>query len=114
MVALEDRHRAYREAIADAIGAIKTHLTVTATSPESLAEEVVRLEPFLVICDRPNTFDPDGGTAWIELSLEPSQATRAYLYGRRRELTNPTLEELVELVSEAERLAPEEGGRKSW
>jgi hypothetical protein len=88
LIALEDRHRAYREAIADAIGTVRTYLTVAAIDPANLALEVERLEPFLVICDRPGTSDHDGVPAWIELSLEPSVSTKVRLYGQRRELIN--------------------------
>lgn len=65
---------------------------------------MARLEPFLVICDRPGSPDHDSVPAWVELSLEPSLSTRVRLYGQRRELVNPTLEDLVEVVDEAERL----------
>lgn len=105
MVALEDRHRAYREAIADAIGSVRMHLTVAAIDPEGLADEMARLGPFLVICDRPYASDHDDVPAWIELSPEPNLSTKIYLYGQRRELINPTLEDLIEVVDEAERLA---------
>jgi hypothetical protein len=70
---------------------------------------VARLKPFLVICDRPCAPDHDSVPAWVELSLEPSLSTKVLLYGRRRELVNPTLEELIEVVDEAERLASREG-----
>lgn len=86
---------------------------MVSTNPESLAEEVERLEPFLVICDRLDNSDPDGRPAWIELSLEPTRPSRAYLYGRRRELTNPTLDDLIALVDETERLASKGEAEKS-
>ena len=67
-----------------------------------------RLEPFLVICDRPGATDHDGDPAWIELSLEPSLSTKVRLYGQQRELFNPTLEDLIEVIDEAERLVSRE------
>lgn len=107
MVALEDRHRAYREAIADAIGTVRAHLKVAAIDPASLADEMARLGPFLVICDGPFASDHDDVPAWIELSPEPTLSTKVHLYGQERELINPTLEDLIEVVDEAEHLASE-------
>ncbi len=68
---------------------------------------MARLKPFLVICDRP--CDHDSVPAWVELSIEPSLSTRVRLYGQRRELINPTFEDLIEVVDEAERLASQRG-----
>lgn len=65
---------------------------------------MARLKPFLVICDRPDASNHDGVPAWIELSLEPSLSTKVRLYGQQRELINPTLEDLLEVIDEAERL----------
>jgi hypothetical protein len=76
---------------------------------DALGEEVGRFDPQLVICSRPNTVDPNGRPAWIELPPKPHRWTDICLDGEHSKAINPTLEELLHVVDEIERLALSKG-----
>jgi hypothetical protein len=78
---------------------------------DALAEEIERCEPHLVICSRPNTMNPDGMVAWVELSVDHSRPTKVCIGGHYREYTRPLdLETLLEIVDNVEQFAREQGG----
>ena len=111
LVVFEDEYRAYRETIAAAIRILRPRTQVESAELEALAEEVERLDPHLVVCSRPNTVDPRGRPAWVELPIDPTRPARVCIGGRYSERTNPTLEVLLQVVDEVEeRLARIEGG----
>ena len=70
----------------------------------ALAEAVERFDPELVICSRPNTVDPGGRMAWVELSVDPTRPSKICVGGRYSESTNPTLEVLLAVIDEVEEL----------
>ncbi len=78
---------------------------VVAAGLGGLGEEVTRFDPHLVICSRPNTVDPGGRPAWIELPPDPAKLAEICLDGERTKTVNPALGELLSLLDEAERLA---------
>ncbi len=104
MVAFEDEYRAYGEAIASAIRGSRQRVEVAVAELGTLGAEVVRLDPDLVICSRPNTVDPGGRPAWVELSADPDQPSRICVGGRRSESRNPSFEELLSAIDELEGL----------
>jgi hypothetical protein len=57
-----------------------------------------------VVCSRPNTVDPNGRPAWFELPLDPERLAEICIDGQRSETANPTLEELLRVIDETERL----------
>ena len=61
--------------------------------------------PYLVICSQPNTVDPGGRPAWVELPPDPERLAEICLDGERSEVINPALDELLSVVDETERLA---------
>jgi hypothetical protein len=110
LVAFEDDYQAYTEALSKAIGAARPHLKVTTATLEALQREVARLDPHLVISNLPNPATEQEGKlllfpAWVELSLDPHLPSKFRVDGRRWESLNPSLEELLNLVEEAEQLA---------
>ena len=104
LVSFEPGYLAYQGAIAASIRILRPHAEVQTTTPDALGEEVERLDPELVICTRPNTVDPGGRLAWVELSLESTRPSKVCVGGRHSEPTNPTLEMLLEVIDEVEKL----------
>ena len=90
--------------IAAAIRVLRPHARVESATLDALGEEVERFDPQLVICCRPNTVDPGGRIAWVELSIESTRPSRVCVGGRYRESTNPTLEVLLAVIDEVEEL----------
>jgi F420-dependent methylenetetrahydromethanopterin dehydrogenase len=90
--------------IASAIRVLCPHAEVQTTTLETLGEEVERYDPDLVICSRPNTVDPGGRIAWVEVSIDPTQPSKVCVGGRRSEPNNPTLEVLLAVIDEVEGL----------
>jgi hypothetical protein len=105
LLAFEDDYRAYRGVIAAAIQILRPQAEVVETAGlEALREEIERFDPQLVICSRPNTVDPGGRPAWVELPMDPLRPTRVCVGGRYSERTTPTLDMLLGVIDEVEEL----------
>jgi hypothetical protein len=104
LVAFEEVYRTYQGVIASAIRVLRPHTEVETAALDALGEAVERFDPELVICSRPNTVDPDGRVAWVELSVDPIQPSKICVGGRYTESTNPTLEALLAVIDEVEEL----------
>ena len=104
LVAFEEEYRAYQGAISSAIQVLRPGVQVQTTDIDSLKETLAHFAPHAVICSRPEGLEPDGRVAWIELPPEPDRTAVARLGDRRFELDNPSLETVLEVVDEAERL----------
>ena len=76
--------------------AVRTHRPHT--------EVVARFDPHLVIRSQPNTVDPGGRPAWVELPPDPERLAEICLDGERSEVINPALDELLSVVDETKRL----------
>jgi hypothetical protein len=76
---------------------------VAAAGVVALKDEMVRFDPHLVVCSRPNAVDPNGRPAWFELPPDPSRLAVICLDGQRLEVANPALEKLLSVVDETER-----------
>ncbi len=97
--------RSYREVIGEAIRGLRPHVEVAIVEPDALEPEMARLVPELVICSRPNVAASNGRPAWIDFRPYAQPAARIYVGGRRFELEEVELEDLLSVVDEAERLA---------
>ena len=104
LVGFEPAYLAYQGVIAACIRILRPHADVESASLDALGEAVERFGPELVICSRPNIVDPDGRIAWIELSLDSIRPSKICVGGRYSESANPTLEVLLAVIDEAERL----------
>ena len=101
LIAIEDRHRVYREAIGEYLRAKRTGLEVRLASPRGLHGELRRFGPQIVVHAGPAVPAPDLLPCWVELSLDPSVAT-VFQTGRvRREVLNPSIKHLMALIDEA-------------
>jgi hypothetical protein len=104
LVAFEDDYRIYAGVIAAAIRILCPHAEVESASLDALGESIKHFDPELVICSRPNTVDPGGRIAWVELSVDPTLPTKVCVGGRYSESTNPELEVLLAVIDEVEEL----------
>ena len=110
IVAIEPRF--YREVMGRAVRALRPHLGVAVLEPSTLWARVERLVPGIVFANGPDPCAYDGRSAWVE--LRPYAPARVCLAGRRWELEEVDLEDLLSLVDEAEELwraGREPGGR---
>lgn len=101
MVAFEDEYRAYQDALASALRTLRPHAEVSTSYPEVAPGSSPRPWPELVICNRP---DPGESLAWLELSMEPGRTSKLRIGEHLSRVANPSLEEILSVVDEVERL----------
>ena len=91
--------------IAAAISISRPYIEVATAGLGTLTEEMARFDPQMVVCSRPNTLDPTGKLAWVELSLDSVYPARVHLAGRYSERSSfPALEMLLAVIDEAEEI----------
>jgi hypothetical protein len=106
LIAIEDRHRVYREAIGEFLRATQPRLEVRLASSRGLHGELRRFGPQIVVHAGPPVPIPDLLPCWVELSLDPSIAT-VFRTGRiRREVLNPSIKLLMAVIDEAAPACP--------
>ena len=102
LLAFEEEYRVHMEVVANVIRLLRSYVQVALSNTHELEAEVERFNPQLVICTSPipsNPVEPQL-IASIELSPEPSQASRFRVGERRWESTNPTIGETLSVVDE--------------
>ena len=104
LVAFEDEYRAFREAIAEALRVLRPGDEVEAADLATIGERVARFDPHMVVASFPNAFEPGGREAWVELSPNPDRPSKVCVGGRRSGAFNPSVEDLVSVAEEAEKL----------
>ena len=111
LVSFDEHHRVYGDAIARAIGHLRPGLEVSVAEAGAFVGEVSRLRPEVVISDQPKAYGPTvaGGTAggaaaWVEIPTGPDPVSRICVAGRCRRSPNPSFDELLAVVDEAESL----------
>jgi hypothetical protein len=102
LIAIEPR--SYRQVIGRTIQALRPHIEVVVLDPDTLEAGVARLEPELVFANRP-TSSSSGGPAWVEFRPYEEPPARVCLFGRRWELSEVELSDLLSIVDEAEELS---------
>jgi len=95
--------------MASAVRTHRPHIEVVAAGLATLGEEVRRFDPHLIICSQPNTVEPGGSPAWVELPPIPERLAEVCIDGQSFELDNPALEELLQIIDETERLTHTKG-----
>ena len=96
--------RSYRQAMGEAVQSLRPHVEVVVIDPDTLKAAVARLEPDLVFANRPDAASPPGGPAWVEFRPYEQPPARVRLVGRRWELEEVELEDLLSLVDRTEEL----------
>jgi hypothetical protein len=99
-VAFEDDYRTYRETIGAVLRILRPETEVKSITLEDLKGELERFHPEVVICTGHKEVESSTRLAWIELSVDPTMSTKISVGGRHFERTNPTVEELLEVIDE--------------
>jgi hypothetical protein len=107
LVVYEDSYRSYGQSMVGAIRGLRPQLEAALVQVGEFEAEVGRFDPHLVICNRPNSIDLGGRTAWVRLSDEPDEPSEFCLAGRRWGSENPELEEVLAIIDEMEGLLRE-------
>ena len=102
VIAFEDTFRAYKGALAAAIQILRPDAEVKTVELEELRGMVENFEPDIVIGSEFNEEDVRGVPGWVELSLDPTMATRIGVCGNYSEIVNPTLDKLLIIIEEVE------------
>ena len=102
LIAIEPR--SYRQVIGRTIQALRPHIEVVVLDPDTLEAGVARLEPDLVFANRPAASSSSGRPAWVEFRPYEEPPARVRLAGKRWELEEVGLEDLLSIVDEAEEL----------
>ena len=98
--------RYYREVVGETIQGLRPAVEVVIVDPEELADGVSHLDPDLVISSaHPASLDPGGRSAWVQFVPYEKPAATISLGGRRQELEEMTLEDLLSVVDQAEELS---------
>ena len=111
LVALDDRFRLYREAVATIIRNVRPHIKVEVAEPAHGREMVARFDPLLVICNRPYDVSPHSRLAWFELRVDEDRVGLLCIGGEYRRFPNPAVDELLAVVDETEKLSRHNGDR---
>jgi hypothetical protein len=104
LVAFEEDYRIYQDVIAASVRLLRPRVKVESAELGALGDYIERFDPQLVISTHPNSVDPGGRPAWVELSLETFQPAKVCVGGRYSERTNPTLDMLLGVIDEVEEL----------
>lgn len=106
LIAVEDRHRVYPQAIASALSILRPHLNMIAAEIGELDDELGRLKPIAVICNRPVPAETGSWLVWVELSLDPQTPTKIFWPdGQCSEKLNPGIADLLEIIDRAAELS---------
>lgn len=100
IVAIEPR--SYRQVIGEAIRVLRPHIEVVVLDPDTLRAGVRRLAPELVFANQPDTCVSAERSAWVEFRPYEKPSARICLAGRRWELEEVELEDLLSIVDETE------------
>ncbi len=104
VVACEPRY--YREVVGEAIQGLRPAVEVVILDPEELEDGVSHLDPDLVISSaHPASLDPGGRSAWVEFVPYEKPAATVSIGGRRQELEEVVLEDLLWVVDQAAELS---------
>ena len=104
LISYEERYRAYGDVLERAIGGLRPEVDVASCRLAEIGVQVESFDPHLVVSSGQNTVDPGGRAAWYRLSPEPEEPSEACLGGRRWQRLDPTLDELLLFIDEAEGL----------
>jgi hypothetical protein len=105
LVAFEEVRFAYSRAIARAIRELRQGLDVRSIVLEELERDLVRFDPHVVVCSRPNDTHPSTRGAWVHIPSDDGmeddeRLARICLDGEHWRTDGPPLSELLEVLDE--------------
>ena len=96
--------RSYRQVMGAALRSMRPHIEVVVLEPDTLEAGISRLEPHLVFANTPHASSPSGWRAWVEFRPYEEPPARVCLDGRRWDLEEVELEDLLSIVDQTEEL----------
>jgi hypothetical protein len=113
LVAYEETYCFYQSVIARAIEDHHPHMQVCSVALEAIEEALASFDPHAVVCSRPSSEYPSGGTrgAWVELPTDPTQKWDICPDGDHESPLNPGLAKLLSILEEAHERLREGVGR---
>lgn len=105
-ILISNELESYREALLEVFCALYPDLLVFESAPSDLDRKVERLRPSMVICSRATALVKQSVPVWIELYLDYGPLSVVSVAGRRREVENIQIAELLGLVDDAKAMAP--------
>jgi hypothetical protein len=108
LVAFEDARGVYREAIARALGELRTDLEVRRAPLAEIGRELRGFDPHVVVCSQLNGEHPGGRGAWVQVPTDDEaddeeRLARLCLEGERWDTEGPTLGEILAVIDETRR-----------
>ncbi len=105
LVAFEDVRSGYSRVISRAIRQLRPGLDVRSSVLEALEWELVRFDPHVVVCSRPNGTHPSTRGAWVQIPTDDGledeeRLARICLDGEHWRTDGPPLSELLEVLDE--------------
>jgi hypothetical protein len=106
LVAFEDVRSSYSRDISRAIRELRQGLEVRSIVLEELERELVRFDPHVVVCSRPNSTHPSTRRgAWVQIPTDDcledhERLARICLDGEHWRTDGPPLSELLEVLDE--------------
>lgn len=103
-ILISNEFESYREALAEAFRAFYPDLEVYEAESHDLDRKVERLRPELVVCSRVTALVRKTVPIWVELHPDCASVSTVSVSGRRQEIENLELQDLLELVDQAKAL----------
>ena len=103
LMLIANQPRSYRQVISAALQALEPDIEVITTEPEVLEREVERLAPDLVICSQATETVRNADLSWIDLYPGGSNHAVIGVRGRRRRVSEPTLDDIFAVIDEVRR-----------
>jgi hypothetical protein len=95
--------RYYREVISSAVSMLRPNIEVVTREPELCDEELIRLEPDLVICSSATPAIRAHCSAWIELYPCDETLVVACVGGHPSTMNEPELDDFLTIIDQAEK-----------
>lgn len=105
LILLAIEPRSYRDAIGQTIQILHPRHEVVLIEPSAVKDEVIRLDPDLVIAGQPNIVTPNGRPIWVEYRPYGKPSAKVCIDGKYSELDEVELSDLLSVVDQTERLA---------
>ena len=104
-ILMANEPRAYRESIAEVLRTLRPDLEVTSVQPDVLEESVALHTPRVVICSEVVPIVREKVPVWVELYPGHSSKSIVSIEGRRTEIEDIQLPDLLSIVDRAQNLA---------
>lgn len=96
--------RSYREVIGAAVQALRPHIEVVLSTPDTLERDLARLAPQLVICSALTASIWSRSVTWIVLYPEGTSQAVININGQSTTLDDLEFDHLLRIVDETEQL----------